>query len=312
MADFTHGTTNGSGSAPEGSDLQPIAWAVETGAVDEVLRVMDLRLQRRRQRRRRLAGAVAAVLVLGVVTVGWLRRPGAAATLVSAPPTAVVALPERRELADGSVVELRAGAEFVVAFTEAERRVLLSKGEARFQVAKNPARPFIVQAGGVLARAVGTAFLVQVSPQQVEVIVTEGRVQVSAPSSDTPPALNPEAHAPLLVPGERAVVSQPTAFTPTVVPVVSTVSAPQLSERLAWLAPRLEFSATPLAEAVRLINQYSAVKLTVADAALESVRLSGLIRADNVETFWRLLEEDYGLRVEHRSPTEVVLHAGRN
>lgn len=272
---------------------------------------MDLRLQRRRQRRRRLAGAIAAVLVLGVVTVGVFRRPWAAATLASAAPTAVVALPDRRELADGSVVELRAGAEFEVAFTETERRVLLRRGEARFQVTKNPARPFIVQAGGVLARAVGTAFLVQVSPQQVEVIVTEGRVQVSAPAPDTQSAVNLDAHAPLLVPGERVVVPQPTASAPSVVPVVSMVSAPQLSERLAWLAPRLEFSATPLVEAVRLINQYSTVKLTVADAALESVRLSGLIRADNVETFWRLLEEDYGLRVEHRSSTEVILHAGR-
>jgi transmembrane sensor len=284
---------------------------VEVGAVEEVLQAMDVRLRRRRQRKRRIMGACTVVLVLGMVAVGVFRRPAATAEdLASAAPTAVVALPDRRELSDGSVVELRAGAEFEVAFTETERRVLLRQGEARFQVAKNPDRPFVVQAGGVLARAVGTAFLVQVSLAHVEVIVTEGRVQVSASPLDTL-KLAPDLHAPLLVSGERAVVQQPSATTPTVVPVVSAVSAPLLSERLAWLAPRLEFSATPLVEALRLINQYSTVKLTLADTELGSVRLSGLIRADNVETFWRLLEEDYGFRVEHRSPTELVLHAGK-
>ena len=310
MTDASHGSSDRSDPSSERNNLTPITWAVEAGAVDEVLQAMDVRLRRRRQRKRRLMGACAAVLVLGAVAAGVLWRPGTTAGLAAANPTAVVALPDRRELSDGSVIELRAGAEFEVVFTEKERRVRLRRGEARFQVAKNPDRPFVVQAGGVLARAVGTAFLVQVSPAHVEVIVTEGRVQVSASSLDTR-SMEPEVHAPLLVPGERAVVQQPTATSPTVVPVVSAVSEPQLSERLAWLAPRIEFSATPLVEALRLINQYSSVKLILADTDSESVRLSGLIRADNVETFWRLLEEDYGFRVEHRSPNEVVLHAGR-
>ena len=50
------------------------------------------------------------------------------------------------------------------------------RGEAHFQVAKNANRPFVVQAGAVEFRAVGTAFDVQLGATQVQMIVTEGRV----------------------------------------------------------------------------------------------------------------------------------------
>ena len=64
---------------------------------------------------------------------------------------------ESRALDDGTVVELNGGAEIEVQFTAAERRLRLVRGEAHFQVAKNPLRPFVVEAGGVAVRAVGTA-----------------------------------------------------------------------------------------------------------------------------------------------------------
>ena len=79
-------------------------------------------------------------------------------------------------LSDGSVLDLNRGAHVVVQFTAAERRVLLVQGEAQFAVAKNPARPFVVRAGGVEVRAVGTAFNVKLAGPNLEVLVTEGTV----------------------------------------------------------------------------------------------------------------------------------------
>jgi transmembrane sensor len=60
--------------------------------------------------------------------------------------------------------------------------VVLERGEAHFQVAKNPARPFVVVARGVEIRAVGTAFSVGLESTRVEVLVTEGQVAVETAS----------------------------------------------------------------------------------------------------------------------------------
>jgi transmembrane sensor len=65
---------------------------------------------------------------------------------------------ERHVLEDGSTVELNVGAQVEVFFTENERRVKLTAGEAHFSVTKNPERPFIVDVKGAEVRAIGTAF----------------------------------------------------------------------------------------------------------------------------------------------------------
>ena len=111
---------------------------------------------------------------------------------------AIVPEIESRTLDDGSVVELNRGSEIGVQFTPSERRVRLIKGEAGFHVAKNRERPFIVSAGGVDVRAVGTAFNVRFDSRSVEVVVTEGHVRVDRPSASAAggvPALESDLHA---------------------------------------------------------------------------------------------------------------------
>src|SRR5260370_1274200 len=58
--------------------------------------------------------------------------------------------------------------------------VRLTRGEAHLAVAKDSSRPFIVTAGGVSVRAVGTAFNVRRVEQRVEVFVTEGKVRIDS------------------------------------------------------------------------------------------------------------------------------------
>jgi len=100
---------------------------------------------------------------------------------------------ERVMLPDGSVLELNGDTAAEVSFDAAARRVRLARGEAHFTVAKDPSRPFWVEAGDVAVRAVGTAFNVRFESDAVEVLVTEGRVAVAnsaAQSGDTPPSLS--------------------------------------------------------------------------------------------------------------------------
>ncbi|HLB30026.1 MAG TPA: FecR domain-containing protein, partial [Gammaproteobacteria bacterium] len=86
----------------------------------------------------------------------------------------------RYDLADGSHVILNTDSLLETEFTADRRDLRLVKGEAHFQVAHDPQRPFLVHAGAGVVRAVGTAFSVHLEGDEVEVSVTEGRVLVTA------------------------------------------------------------------------------------------------------------------------------------
>src|SRR5262249_47175706 len=85
-------------------------------------------------------------------------------------------------LADGSRMTLNTDTRIRVALTETERRIELDKGEGFFEVAKDPSRPFVVYAGNKRVVAVGTKFSVRRENDDVEVIVTEGRVRLGQQS----------------------------------------------------------------------------------------------------------------------------------
>jgi transmembrane sensor len=204
-------------------------------------------------------------------------------------------------LADGSVVQLNTDSAISVRFTATERRVELVRGEAHFQVTKNPARPFIVSAGTVAVRAVGTAFDVRMRPEAVEVLVTEGKVRVDDTAKGQSLLPTPAAgETPLLIAGERAFipVGTPVKLIPA---TVTAVAASEIGQRLAWQARRLEFVATPLSEMVTEFNRYTQHKLVIADARLAQRRFGGTFSAGDNEELVRLLEAEFGVIAEREA-----------
>lgn len=255
------------------------------------LLALELTALRRRRGQRRAAG-FAALLLLGA---GFLAtRP------TMAPDTAVVLTSERRALPDGSVVEYPAGTQFTVEFSPTVRRVSLQRGDAHFQVAKDAARPFQVTAGGVDVRAVGTAFALQYSGLAVDVLVTEGRVTVGPVRSEASVAKSDPA---LVAAGHRVTMEGPDAAKPEVLAVTEA----EIDERLAWRKPRVEFSGTPLAKVVALLNRHNDLRIVIDDPALEATPLSGVFRLNDTEAFVRILERGLGVRAERRG-RDIVLH----
>lgn len=253
----------------------------------------------RARSRRRLAVALAAAAAVALAFVGTAR-------LTLDRPTAQTTVGAFRslDLPDGSLVRLNTDSAVKVAYTDGERRVELVRGEAHFDVAKNPLRPFVVTAGPVAVRAVGTAFNVRRRTEQVEVLVTEGRVQVLDSRTETP-ALAPPP--PLLGRGEQAVIplQAETAAPPPV--VVRALAEPELERVMAWQDRRLEFEDEELEAVVAEFNRYNRAQLVIADPALRSRRFSGAFRSDGFEAFVRLLEENFRVRVE-RDGDRLLLH----
>ena len=276
-----------------------------TGTVDAVLGELAARARERRRRRNVACGVASLGLLFGAGLVWQALRP---ASELSSPATAsaAVLLPSIQSLPDGSVTELRDGAEITVEFTDAQRRVVLRRGEAYFKVAKNVTRPFVVAAGGVEVQAVGTAFSVDFGKSAVDVLVTEGKVAVTMAAAEAAriDATRPPSEPLLIGAGHGATVltSAPQPDSES-----RPVSEADVQSRLAWRGPRLEFSGTPLIEAVALLNRHNRVQFTIEDPKLARTRVSGIFGATNTDAFVRLLESSFDVQSERRGPDEVVL-----
>jgi len=234
--------------------------------------------------------ALLAVLVL--------RTPSAPTDgQTTSPGVRVVPRPELQSLADGSVAEVNHGGRVELAFGVHERRVRLREGEVHLTVVKHSARPFVVEVGGVTVRAVGTAFNVRRDRDTVEVIVTEGRVQLESAASPPVP----------LARGERARIE------PGQRPVVSAADPAAVARELAWRTVRLEFEALPLESVIVEFNLRNTRQLVIGDAAAGRVKVAGTFRADEPEAFARLLEASFGIAVERNAAGPWVLRnaAGR-
>lgn len=218
---------------------------------------------------------------------------------------------EQLTLADGSVVELNRGARVTVQFDAARRHLRLEHGEANFTVAHEPSRPFIVDAGGLEVQAVGTAFNVRVANQDVDVLVTEGRVKIAPTSASRPAAPAPARALPsdatgptMLAAGQGALVERgPAAASPQ----VRTFHPREIEARLAWQPRLLEFDDAPLSAIVGEFNRRNPVRLVIRDPAVADRRMSLSFRSDNLAGFVRLLESSIGVRAQRIDEEQIAL-----
>lgn len=285
----------------ENADKTAFDWARETGEVEHVIGDLDKLIAQRRRRRAGLSLGAAALFAVAAVTVLQLRQP-ADDTAMPAVASINVLRPEARTLPDGSRIELRAGAELKVEFSPTVRKIVLQRGQAHFEVQKDPARPFVVATPALSVRAVGTAFAVDLGAAAVDVLVTEGRVALqenAAAAVDEPPALALVGH------GHRARVSLDLAGRIAAHEVQSILER-DAQEQLAWRIPRLEFSDTPLADVVAMFNRHGNTELVIAHASLRSQQLSGVLRADDIDSLVRLLEREFRI-VSERRGSQILL-----
>lgn len=265
---------------------------------EPVAREIATRLSRRRIRTTALAGAIAALAIAGIA---WQRFPSSAGKTEF--PNSIVVTAPSETLPDGTRVERKPGTGISTAFTTRERRVVMAMGEAHFDVRPDPQRPFIVDVGGIEVRAVGTAFAIDARTESVTVLVTQGVVAVESGEPNprpqaTPAAAEAEKKKTILVPAGRRASVRRNETTTVLDP--QPVTPFEAQQQLAWRGTRLEFSATPLAEAVALMNRYSKEKISLADPSLGQLEISGYFNADNLEGFIDLVQRSFDLAAERR------------
>lgn len=244
---------------------------------------------------------IAAAFALTVYLAWPDREP---AKLEVKPALELMARIEQRTLDDGSRIEINRGAEVEVAYSTAERRVYLKKGEANFDVAKDPNRPFIVNVAGVDVRAVGTIFSVKLTQEEVYVIVSEGKVNVRTTSSGF--QTNETVSDSLLGIGQRAKVD---LYSESPMVEVTTLSQSEFVDATLWQPRLLDFNSTPLHEIVDEFNNSNPIQVVLGDPSLEMFLLSSTFWSDNVEGFVRLLESSFGMKAEWAGSREIILRS---
>lgn len=177
----------------------------------------------------------------------------------------------RVPLADGSVAAINTASKIEVALAESRRSVVLDRGEAWFQVAKDAKRPFVVEAGRVRVQAVGTAFSVRRRGNGADVLVTEGVVEAWADGA--------EGNRIRLIAGQSAFVADNAA-------IERAAAVPSSVDRkLAWRSGKIDLLGETLTGAIAEFNRYNERQIVLADPALGSEQFDGVFRTDDPEGF---------------------------
>lgn len=226
------------------------------------------------------AGSLAAIAAAVVLAV-WFAKPRTQREDFATP----LAQRQSLELVDGSHVDLDANTTLHVEIANGRRQVRLATGEAFFQVAKDPERPFIVDTPAGAVRVTGTKFDVRAegSPA-LAVTVVEGQVQVRPGA-----ATDPEAAPVNLVRGDR-LTSEDHRVT------VETLSVSALEDAVAWRRGEVVFKGTPLREALARFARYQGRGMNATPGAAE-LRVGGRFSLDDPDGFLTALEEILPVRV---------------
>jgi transmembrane sensor len=197
---------------------------------------------------------------------------------------------------DGSKITLNTDSQVRVALSKEERRIDLKQGEAFFEVAKDPGRPFVVEAGGKRIVAVGTSFSVRREGESIEVIVTEGKVRLE------------DARKPLSGGGPGAVFLTPgsIALADDAGLLVERKSVAEAESHLSWRSGVLEFRELPLADAVAEFNRYNVRKIVIADPGIAALKVEGNFRPTNIDAFVRLLEGGFPVQTSVQDDRIVI------
>jgi transmembrane sensor len=195
---------------------------------------------------------------------------------------------QRIVLKDHSAIELNTDTKLRVELNSSIRKVELIRGEASFEVAHEPNRPFVVAAGRTGVLAVGTRFNVLKLDNSVEVTVDEGRVLIGSPEElEHTRRLEPNL-APLVVAGETAISGSDG---------VKLKSLPKdaVARKLAWQDQMLAFDGDALSEVIAQFNRYNDRQLVIVDPSVAAMKVGGYFRQTNLDEFVNVLESNFGL-----------------
>lgn len=228
-------------------------------------------------------------------------------------------------LEDGSVLWLNSNTQVKVNYTNDKRMVYLLKGEAHFKVQSDVNRPFEVYVGKQIVKAVGTAFSVYRTNKKINVMVSEGKVDLAIVESAQFSSSNSNQTEAALVssadlknsPNVITVLTSLKAGQSVAMPLESiTLSTPviehepgELARKLSWLEGRLVFAGESLEEVVEEVSRHTSILIEVNDPDLQKLRIGGQFQAGETDALFDVLESGFGIKITRINDDHVQLNA---
>ena len=232
-------------------------------------------------RRRAILLTTAAAAVLGIaITPRILAEFGRRIFTTARGETRVV------PLEDGSVITLNTASRISVCYAEKRRDIKLLEGEALFDVAKDPTRPFTVEAGETQVLAVGTSFTVLFVPKQpVKVLVREGEVALTRRNVPAAPPVRMAANTRALAPSEAPIIAK-------------RIAPREVDRELVWREGRISFEGDTLKDAAEMFARYSDTRIIIDDPSVAAERIVGLFISNDPVGFSKAVGISLRLHVE--------------
>lgn len=217
---------------------------------------------------------------------------------------------------DGSHIQLNTNSIVEVDFSSSYRKITLVKGEARFDVAKDKSRPFIVTSDEKSFTALGTIFNVQKHNQEMELLVTEGTVLVTKANEGLQVIQNAilkanEQGIKQNLPGFVVTSGNKVSIKNNVAKKIQEVTLDQMNRELAWQQGMLIFDGESLSSAINEINRYSEIKLTIADPTIANIKVSGYFETNDTQSLLDSLKSNFNILASSLPNRNIQLKSGR-
>jgi transmembrane sensor len=209
---------------------------------------------------------------------------------------------------DGSVIHLNTNSRIETEFTHEKRIVKLIKGEALFDVAHDPNRPFIVYAGDRLVQAIGTKFVVHLESENIQVTVTDGKVKMSkVPLNKTLTDIKAINNTTIqkddvyIVKGEKVIVERDHP------PKLTSIKQENMQRELSWLDGKLIFVNEELFDVIEEINRYIDIKIVLKDPSLHKIPISGRFDLADSEALIEAIALSFNMKPQRIDTNQVLL-----
>ncbi len=229
------------------------------------------------------------------------------------------------QLPDYTTVFLNTNSKLEVNYGNQRRGVTLVRGEAHFDVFHLPSKPFEVTTGSGLVRAIGTAFSVQIRSINIEILVTEGIVEIET----LPAMLEQDGQAishgvtPMTVSAEDAkrIVAKDklqvkagsmVTFDGEQIEQVKLLVQKQIEDKLSWRQGLLVFKDESLQQIVDEVSRYTDLDIIIPERRSRELKVGGIFKVGDTESMFEALREGFGIHVHYISDDLVYLISERN
>lgn len=209
---------------------------------------------------------------------------------------------------DGSIIHLNTNSRIKTEFSDEKRIIKLIKGEALFEVAHDPNRPFIVYAGDRLVQAIGTKFVVHLESENVQVTVTHGKVKMSKVALNTTLSDIKEMNSAtiqtddiFIAKGEKVIADS------NQTPTLTHIKPENIKRELSWLDGKLVFVNERLFDVIKEINRYDDIEIVLKEPSLHDMRISGRFDLGDSEALIEAIELSFNIKSQQLKSNKILL-----